>query len=368
MFFALTYILIRGCIDLMNGSVNKITLSVTIIILVQCVNYVVSPFSNDFILGMAQTFIHIKAFLVLYLFSQFSESFTKRKVSLIFFFSFTVVSIGLVLNLIFGPPWHLLIGVVAKYRDGMIRPISIFENTANLGYFYALTSSVIYLTSNKFNLNGLSRYSVLFIKVIIDFILMHVITVRKLIIGVFPVIFIVFRKERVDNKFFLMISICAFVLVVLLLMRDSYIYEETLLNLSRFNTDDHYYIRGLMFYYGMNLFVEYFPFGTGGGTFGTIVSTINTLDVYSHVGLSLGWLVNESGKYVGIFDNGFGAYIGENGFIGVVSLIYFIFVMYSRLKRKNKDIAYFVMAFTVLTSFIGPAWQDGVYTAILSII
>lgn len=367
MIAALINIFYNGLLSLAKFKLDLIFLSILLLLGTQVLNYYQSPFSNSFLLGMVQVVIHIKAFLILYLAISMYPKMTTSWIKVCFSFCFALASFGLIVNLLLGEAWHTFMGIVAKYRNGMIRPISIFENTANLGYFFALFSSVFFVNSKSF-LSKNNIYYYFSLKIIIDIILMQVITVRKMIIGVIPVLFLIFKKENKINKSIYFI-ICSFLFgIMFFILEDTFFFQETVLNLSKFNSDDHHYIRGLMFYYGGLLFIENFPFGVGAGTFGTIISTINTLEVYSYVGLDLGWLTNASGKYVGIFDNGVGAYIGENGFIGLISLFYFLKVIYSKLKTENFDIIFCVFWFTIITSLIGPAWQDGVYSSILSLV
>ncbi|MDA5565375.1 hypothetical protein PJK54_17075 [Cobetia sp. MMG027] len=368
-FIAICYLLSHE-INLKNGfKVSYLALSFFLIIFSQIITYLVSPFSNSFALGIIQSLIHIKVFLFIYLSYKVSKFLSTKFIIYITRTCIILVIVGFILNLMLGESWHLITNTAIKYREGVLRPVGIFENTANLGYFFSIMISVIYLTTDTFTKMNYKSYGLLFLVVISSAILMKIITVRKLLLGLIPVLVVFHNNNPLKNKILLsafFLLACTFTILFLSNI-DSYIYTETLENLSKFSSNDHHYIRGLMFYNGVSLFLEYFPFGTGAGTYGTIISTLNTLEVYNHVGLDLGWLVNDTGKYVGIFDNGIGAFLGENGLIGLIVLINFIIIFYKKVLNSVSDLKLYILFFVIICSFIGPAWQDGVYSSIVCI-
>lgn len=110
---------------------------------------------------------------------------------------------------------------------------------------------------------------------------------------------------------------------------------------------DQKYIRAAMLYSGATLALKYFPFGTGGGTFGSPLSLGSK--VYSEVGIA-SWPSVITGS--GIHDSGIGSLLGEYGVIGLIILTYFLYRLFSlrSLYLTSKDI-YFLLLLTFFLSF-----------------
>jgi hypothetical protein len=77
------------------------------------------------------------------------------------------------------------------------------------------------------------------------------------------------------------------------------------------------YIRGLMFYMSLLIIYQYFPIGTGAGTFGSIFAKDS--QVYKDFGVSERYYFVEEW---GIYDSNIASILGEYGFIGIA--LYFL--------------------------------------------
>ncbi|GAB4270268.1 MAG: hypothetical protein Kow0029_06840 [Candidatus Rifleibacteriota bacterium] len=145
--------------------------------------------------------------------------------------------------------------------------------------------------------------------------------------------------------------------------------RDTVMNLKYMITSkDNTYIRGLMIFHGVSLFLQFFPLGVGSATFGSVLSLHNTLEVYNYVGLgkNLEWLTDESGKVYGIFDSGLASIMAENGFIGMAFIVGMIFYFFKfnkeRLSKRNFFVFKIITLYAVFLSFTEPAWQNGYFT------
>lgn len=89
--------------------------------------------------------------------------------------------------------------------------------------------------------------------------------------------------------------------------------DGTFLKIEETVYGDLKYIRAAMLVGGADLAYEFFPFGAGGGTFGSTLSKGSEL--YDRIGIG-GWLTVIDAT--GIFDSGVGALLGEYGVFGFV--------------------------------------------------
>ena len=192
-------------------------------------------------------------------------------------------------------------------------------------------------------------------------------TVRKGMFMNIPFgLFVINLLDKKTKLIFIIFSII-FISIFLFIIKDFQIMKDTIDNFSHFTNDNHTYIRGLMFYYGFNLFLEFFPLGTGAATFGTALSKYNTLDVYTYVGLDLQRIYNEEmNKLMGVYDSGLASMLAENGFIGMILIGIFLYYFFqfnkNRLDWYNYEIFKILTIFTILISLTEPAWQNGLYT------
>lgn len=108
------------------------------------------------------------------------------------------------------------------------------------------------------------------------------------------------------------------------------------------------YIRFIMFAFGVDLALDYFPFGTGGGTYGSPLS-LNS-PIYYHIGIAHLPTVSEGH---GINDSGIGSLLGEYGFSGFALVTICVGALLKRLapdKLSNMDVVFLVLVF-LLGSF-----------------
>lgn len=356
--------------DLLYAELSKIYLILTIYFLYQFINYYFSPFDLTIGFVLLQSIINLKVFLIalasILIFSNTQNC--NKAITIVLTLCISLFVMGLSMNILLGETWNQIFNEEIKYRYGFIRPIGYFMHFAPNAYFFILTFVTLLLLYGKKRVMKISNHiKKFFMFIIIDFAMAFPLTVRKGMIMNIPFGLFVFtlldKKARYLFAFFTLI----FISVFLFLIKDMQIMKDTLDNLSNFTNDDHTYIRGLIVFYGVTLFVEFFPFGVGNATFGTVLSKYNTFDVYEYVGLPLNRIYDEeNNKLIGVYDSGFASMLAENGFIGMVLIGLFIYYFFKfnkyRLDWYNYQIFKIITIFTILMSITEPAWQNGLYS------
>lgn len=123
------------------------------------------------------------------------------------------------------------------------------------------------------------------------------------------------------------------------------------------------YIRVGMLLGGYKLANDNFPFGSGGGTFGSSLSS-NTSISYSQAGLS-NW--NSIVDSTGVFDSGIGSLIGEYGYLGLITFIFLLLVMFKNFSSnalRFNDYLFFVFL-VIFLSFFRSVSSDFFYSIII---
>ena len=365
---SLIVITIHAVKQLQNLKFVGLYLSFLFYLVAGSINYMTSPFSNSYFYLSAQLLINIKIFVitlgVLLLYKQ--EIKYQKMVSYIWTFMLVLFTLGLILNWMLGSIWNKHFGEDLMYRLGWLRPIGWFGSTGHVGYYFVITFVTWYMLNSKKKIISSTKLAKDFIVVaIVTFLVSYPLSVRKTMFMSLPFcLFVLSRLPKHKSMLFgflVIVSLGVFSFFV----KDTNLVAMTQENFSKFAHDDHGYIRGLMFFYGLSMFWEYFPLGLGSATFGTVLSTYNTLSVYEFVGLSVDG-IHDGVNLDGIYDSGIASFLAENGFIG--SLFAFAFIYYfvrfnkSMLDSYSYEIFKILTLFTIIVSLIGPAWQNGLYT------
>ncbi len=130
--------------------------------------------------------------------------------------------------------------------------------------------------------------------------------------------------------------------------------------------------RGYLYTAGYKIAKDYFPLGTGFGTFGSYMSREFYSPLYYEYGLSSVWGLSPSMPSY-IADTYWAMIIGETGFIGVVLLIlvlYFIFVQFLKGYNdyKSKIITFGLICYTVVTSIAEPIYSSNKCAALFMVL
>jgi len=360
--------------QLSSNKIQKIYGILLLYFIYQVVNYFYSPFELKIGLVVAQSLINIKVFLVAFatLLIWQDSRFNKKIVKKIYYLFIGLFLIGMFLNFALQEWWHIVTGhaETISYRYGFIRPVGWLGHAAQNAYFFAITFVTLFLLYAK---KPVIRAGVFvkkfFIFIIIDFLMAFPLSVRKGMMMIFPFGLTAFSQLRGSKKIVFALIAVVFIILFLFIIKDTQIMQDTLQNINDMTTDDgNSYIRGLMIFYGASLFWEFFPFGVGNATFGTVLSQYNTLDVYSYVGLRLDWLTKQDGTLSGVYDSGLFSMMAENGFIGMLLMFSFIYYFFkfnrNRLDPYNYLIFKIITWFAILLSLTEPVWQNGMFTVV----
>ncbi|MBC6003828.1 oligosaccharide repeat unit polymerase [Paeniclostridium sp. NSJ-45] len=130
--------------------------------------------------------------------------------------------------------------------------------------------------------------------------------------------------------------------------------------------------RGYLYTAGYKIATDYFPLGTGFGTFGSYMSREFYSPLYYEYGLSSVWGLSPSMPSY-IADTYWAMIMGETGFIGVVLLIlvlYFIFVQFLKGYNdyKSKIITFGLICYTVVTSIAEPIYSSNKCAALFMVL
>ena len=363
-----------ACIYLLTSWNSRINILLFFYVLYAAATSFISPFDPFVGYSVIQSLIHIKAFIVVYAFVLlFSLGAIPVKFIRASFFVFSFVFfIALFLNFLFGEAWNqALFDEGAQFRYGFVRPVGYFGHYGSNSYYFSLFMVLFLMIhmnrrvfSQRVQVKKLASIS------IVDFLMAFPLTVRKGLFVLIPYSFHVFSIFSLGKKVFFFVFFVVFASIIALAISGTEIYTDTILNLSRFFSDDHAYVRGLIFFNGVRLFSEFFPFGVGYGLYGTTFSALN-VSVYEYIGISPNLIYTESGSLTGVFDSGFASLLAEGGVIGflfVFSIIRELFRKVGSLTNSSSFIIFKIITiFTVLLSITEPVWQNGLFTSFYSI-
>lgn len=130
--------------------------------------------------------------------------------------------------------------------------------------------------------------------------------------------------------------------------------------------------RGYLYTAGYQIAKDFFPLGTGFGTFGSFISREFYSPLYYEYGLSNIWGLSPSTPYY-IADTYWAMIMGETGFLGVILLIlvlYFIFIQFLKGYQdyKSKLIVFGLICYTVVTSIAEPIYSSNKCAALFMIL
>jgi len=171
----------------------------------------------------------------------------------------------------------------------------------------------------------------------------------------------VLNNERVINGKF--ISVVGILAIVFMLFGRSFS-QDVSKAADTYGGEDQY-IRAAMLYGGGYLAIKYFPLGTGGGTYGSPLSIGS--DVYVEVGIA-NWPSVMHG--IGIHDSGMGSLLGEYGVLGFISVMIFLFVLFSAMSKgvlQRKDI-FFLIGITIFLSFFRGVVSSYFYSMVIFLV
>ena len=120
--------------------------------------------------------------------------------------------------------------------------------------------------------------------------------------------------------------------------------------------------RGHLYRTGIKIAVDYFPLGSGFGTFGSYISRLYYSPIYFQYGINNVWGLSPSMPLY-IADTYWAMVLGENGFIGlalIIMILYFIFIQFIKIRfdYKSKITIFGFIMYTIIASIAEPIYSS----------
>ncbi len=263
---------------------------------------------------VVQSVITIKFFIFLITFVMLFKNHV-QEIKRFVFWILAFVALGLFLHLVLGTTFNSIYNV-STYARPNLRYTGFFRHPNHLAYvgviFIALTLDNIKKRNININLAG-------WLKILAGIGIIILSDSRTALLAI-PILFTVFYWDYVYKNvtiFFSFIFIGMLSAFFVLLFTN--LPESIVENIEMSYSLQSHYIRGLMLYMSFLLLIQYFPIGSGAGTFGSIFA--HDSQVYKDFGVSHRYYFVEEW---GIYDSNFASIIGEYGFIGII-LFYILF-------------------------------------------
>jgi hypothetical protein len=240
------------------------------------------------------------------------------------FFSLVLlfVALGVLLHILLGTTFNSIYGVPTYARPNL-RYTGFFGHPNHLAYVGVIYTALVLDTFKNRNLN-ISPIGWLKISLGLGII---VLSDSRTALLVTAILFTAFYWDYIYKNvavFFSFIFIGMLSAFLVLLFTD--LSQSIIENIQMSYSLDSHYIRGLMLYMSILLFIQYFPIGSGAGTFGS--NFAHDSQVYVDFGVHDRFYFVEEW---GIYDSNFASIIGEYGLIGIVLFIFLFKSAYNHL-------------------------------------
>lgn len=312
--------------------------------------------NKELLVVILQTLINVKFFIFLLVFIVLFKN--KNWIINNFFNRILIISlIGLGLHLIFGEIFNNFFKFPTFARPN-IRYTGFLPHPNHLAYLMVL---VIGLILNKSKTQFLRIGQVNWIKIFLCLLVIIFTDSRTALIAVFIFFMGYYWSFILKNYKWFVGSIFASILIIAYMYFFTGLVDSIIQNINESLDLESHYIRGNMIYLSALIFYDFFPFGTGSATFGSVLANDSAYKFYDQADRY--YFVNE----IGVYDSNLASIIGEYGMIGIL-MYYFLFVVLKKYlmsfsESKNTMINSLIFVF-LFFSITNPMLTNDVYILI----
>ncbi len=223
--------------------------------------------------------------------------------------------------------------------------------TVKLGFFASLCNQGVILSLYRYASSHLPKYK----KFAIILSIASILTIQlKVILGLLIIwtLFIYFfkQKTKISILFTIIITVCIGYITIsnIPVLNQKFNKYSVIYSAS----DSHETIaRPALYYQSLNIANDFFPLGSGQGTFGSIPVNMVYNQVYYDYELSNIYGLGESGENFKM-DTHWASILGENGYLGTLFYILLFFYPISRLKYARHLQQYNMLKFLFISIFL----------------
>ncbi|WP_157514474.1 O-antigen ligase family protein [Mangrovimonas sp. TPBH4] len=352
-------IIILTPIFLLNRKLKLIHFFVGFFIIYSIIVSLIFGMNSSFFQVVFQTLITIKFFIVLLAIAELFKG-NYWILNKFFLFIMGVACLGLMIHLILGERFNHFTGVVTFARPN-IRYVGFFTHPNHLAYLAVLY--LVYLL----NLKAVQDLKLTFkdwTKVLILFIVIVLTDSRTAMLAV-GILFVVFYWKLIKQNYKLVLSgivigIFGLIYVCFFTTLVPSIYENIK---DTFDLSSHY-IRGNMIYLSGLIFFDFFPFGTGAATFGSVLSGDKVYDLYGQADRY--YFANK----MGIYDSNVASIVGEYGLLGIIFFIFLFYylVVYLKGYTSRKTLVVPLVIMFIFYSITNPMLTNNLYALLTALV
>lgn len=264
---------------------------------------------SSYISEVLQMLIHFKFFLFYVLFRWvFLNKRCDSQFETVFYWCFIVSVLGIVLNVLLGDRFWGIFAALPNTRDGSYRYEGFQLKPNDVAFLVSLWFLYVAFKASleKSTIKIAAAFGV-------SLVLLYLNGSRTALL-IYPMVMLAFSFLSLKYR---LASILICLVAIPGIMATDYfqlLLQKTEGNIGEFSSiESSSYIRAIMIYNGFKLLVNYFPMGTGAGTFGSVMSEGSV--VYDQLGIGSMSFFEDMW---GVYDSNLATICGEFGFVGLM--------------------------------------------------
>ena len=305
-----------------KGKIALLHITFIIFLIYSIVISLLFGLNRSFFEIIVQSIISIKFFIFLITFVLLFKNHI-QEIKKFFYIILGFVALGILIHLILGTTFNGIYKV-STYARPYLRYTGFFRHPNHLAYISVVYIALVLDSFKKINEN---INWVGWLKVLVGIGVIFLTDSRTALLAI-AILFISFYWDYAYKNVNIFFSfLFAGMLSIFLLLIFTDLSGSIIANIEMSFSLKSHYIRGLMLFMSFMLIVQYFPIGSGAGTFGSIFAKDS--QVYKDFGVDHRFYFVEEW---GIYDSNFASIIGEYGFIGIIFFIILFTSAYKNLR------------------------------------